>query len=102
MQQAEDHGGEQHGERGEKYGAIERMLRERALWGCWQRNGRSDRVGAPAWRLPRARSNRAERPTGPSVRPPEPTFEGGTSMRRGSGKGTSGIARLGERKGSDK
>src|SRR3546814_11287132 len=31
LPQAEDHGGEQHRERGEKYGAIERMLRARAL-----------------------------------------------------------------------
>src|SRR3546814_3921467 len=94
MQQAEDHGGGQHRERGEKYGAIERMLRERALWGCWQRIGRSDRVGAPAWRLPRSRSNRAERSTGPSVRSPEPIFEGVTSMTRGIWTATAAFALL--------
>src|SRR3546814_15080879 len=94
MQQAEDHGGGQHRERGEKYGAIERMLRERALWGCWQRIGRSDRVGAPAWRLPRSRSNRAERSTGPSVRSPEPIFEGVTSITRGILTATAAFALL--------
>src|SRR3546814_11130781 len=61
---------------------------------CWQRIGRSDRVGAPAWRLPRSRSNRAERSTGPSVRSPEPIFEGVTSMTRGIWTATAAFALL--------